>query len=90
MTYRQPLTESEDSIESYWEVIRPHLIERARQRKLLAERDAHRHSDILESFIKTYEKKNKDDFFKIIESRIMDNRIYEGVDRVLDGYRIKD
>jgi hypothetical protein len=27
------MTESEDSIESYWEVVRPHLIERARQRR---------------------------------------------------------
>jgi hypothetical protein len=27
------VTESEDSIESYWEVVRPHLIEKARQRR---------------------------------------------------------
>lgn len=27
------MSESEDSIESYWDVIRPHLIERARQRR---------------------------------------------------------
>jgi hypothetical protein len=27
------MTESEDNIESYWEVVRPHLIEKARQRR---------------------------------------------------------
>jgi hypothetical protein len=27
------MTESEDSIESYWEVVRPHLIEKARQQR---------------------------------------------------------
>lgn len=79
------------SIESYWEVIRPHLIKRARQRRLDAERQAEKHRDLKEIFERTWELKNKYDyddllFYKIVESQV---KAYKILSERIDGYRIK-
>ena len=83
------MTESEDSIESYWEVIRPHLIERARLQKLYQERGARKHEDCIDIFTQGYLKERNKNFYKVIEERIMNNNGYEKLNRVLSGYNFK-
>ena len=76
------MTESEDSIESYWEVIRPHLIERARQRRLSTERAANRYYEATGDS-PNYLKMCNEEFRNYIKDRKL---IYIN-DVELDGYK---
>ena len=88
------MTESEDSIESYWEVARPHLVERARLRRQYQE-------DIKLAIINHYIgrcetekfKSIRDEGYRITENQPLYNRGYVKLEHRMmssNGYKFKN